>query len=239
MFKKIVFTVLLLLAATQLALAHDTYIGKKNGALLVIHGHGTTTEPYDPAKVSEPIAFDNKGQAVPTEIVKTKENASLAPKEKPAIVGALWDSGYWLKTTDGWKQATKREGTGKYNILQSFKSEHWCKRFLAPSSKSCKPLGQRFEIVPGKDPTTLSAGARLPVLVLLNGKPVQGAVVTARGGHASKEKVTVRTDKEGKATVVIGKSGSRLVKARYRVPFEGDPDADMLSYSSTITFDRL
>lgn len=233
---RIVSVALLLLAATQLAPAHDTYIGTNNGELLVLHGHGTITEPYDPAKVSEPIAFDAKGQAVPIGIVKNKENASLVPKGKPAIVGALWYSGYWLKTTDGWKEGTKREGAGKYDILQSFKSEHWCKRFLAPSSKSCKPLGQRFEIVPEKNPMTLSAGDKLPIQVLLNGKPVQGALIIPREGHGSKKKETIRTDKEGKATVLIEKSGPQLIKARYRVPFEGDPDADMLSYSSTITF---
>ncbi len=239
MFRRIVFVVLLLLVGTQLAPAHDTYIGKinvnPNRELFVIHGHGTTIDPYDPARVSEAKALDAKGQAVPLEIVKNKENASLSTKENPAVVGALWDSGYWLKTTDGWKEATKREGKGKYTILQSFKSEHWCKSFLAPSSKSSEPLGQRFEIVPGKDPTKLGAGDKLPITVLLNGKPVHGAIITTGGGHGSEK--ALRTDKDGTAVVAIEKKGPQLVKAKYRMPFEGDPDADMLSYSSTITFD--
>ena len=93
--------------------------------------------------------------------MKNKENASLSPKGNPAIIGALYDSGYWLKTTDGWKKATKREGKGKYDIVESIKSKQWCKSFLATSDESLKPVGQQFELVPQKDPTTVQVGDKL------------------------------------------------------------------------------
>jgi nickel transport protein len=237
MLKRIVLITLLLLAATQLAIAHDTYIAKKNGKLFILRGHGEEISPYDSSKVREPKAVDSKGNAVTIEIVKNKENASLSVKGDAAIVGALFDSGYWLKTTDGWKTATKREGKGKYDIVQSYKSTHYCKGFLAPSSQSCKSLGQRFEIVPLKDPTTLSVGDNLSIKVLLDGKPIEGAVITTGGGHASDGKKPLTTNKDGLATVKIEKSSLQRIKAKHRKPFKGDPDADMLSFSGTITFE--
>ena len=139
MFKRTLFAVLLLLPATQLVLAHDTWIEKRNGQLLVLRGHDGAVEAYDPALVKEPKATDVKGQVVEIEIVKNKENATLSPKGNPAIVAALYDSGYWLKTTDGWKKATKREGKGKYDIVESIKSKQWCKNVLTSIPESSKP----------------------------------------------------------------------------------------------------
>ena len=236
MFTRIIFTLLLLLSITPLVLAHDTWIEKRNGELLVLHGHDGTAEPYDAGRVKEPKALDAGGQAVGMEIVKNKENASLATKGNPAVIGVFYDSGYWLKTTDGWKQATKREGTGKYTIVESIKSEQYCKSLLAASAECLKPVGQRFEIVPQKDPATLRSGDKIHIKVLLDGKPVEGAVVATGAGHASDKKDPLKTDKEGMAAVTLDQSGLQMVKASHRVPLKGDSDADVLSVASTITF---
>ncbi len=236
MFKRMLFTVVLLLLTTQLVLAHDTWIEKRNGQLLVLRGHGGEVEAYDPALVKEGKALDAKGQVIEMEIVKNKENASLSPKGNPAIIGALYDSGYWLKTTDGWKKATKREGKGKYEIVESIKSKQWCKSFLATSDESLKPVGQQFELVPQKDPTTVRVGDKLSMKVIFDGKPVDGAIITTSSGHASDAKDALKTDKDGMASVTIEKAGLQMVKASHGVPFKDDPDADMLHLASTVTF---
>jgi nickel transport protein len=237
MFHRVVFTVLLVLLVGQSARAHDTWIEKRNGELLVLRGHGGEVEAYDPALVKEPKAFDAKGQAVDVEIVKNKENASLASKGNPAVVSALYDSGYWLKTTDGWKKATKREGKGKYTIVKSLKSKQWCKGLLAASAESLKPVGQGFEIVPQKDPTTIPVGDTLAVKVILDGKPVEGAIIATGGGHASDTKDSLKTDKDGMARVTIEKPGLQMVKASHDIPVKDDPDADVLNVASTMTFE--
>ena len=236
MFKRILFAVIMLLSATQIVLAHDTWIEKRNEQLLVLRGHGGEVEAYDPALVKEAKALDAKGQAVEIEIVNNKENALLTTKRDSAIVGALYDSGYWLKTTDGWKKATKREGKGKYNIVESIKSKQWCKNILGATSESSKSVGQRFEVVPQKDPTTVRAGDKLPIKVIWDGKPVEGAVITTGGGHASDKKDLLKTDKDGIANVMIEKAGFQMVKANHKIPVKDDPDADVLDLSSTITF---
>jgi len=236
MLKRTLFVVLLFFLAIQLVSAHDTWIEKRNGELLVLRGHGVEVEAYDPALVKEAKALDAKGRIIEMEIVKNKENASLSTKGDPAIVGALYDSGYWLKTTDGWKKTTKREGTGKYTIVESLKSKQWCKGLLAPSPESSKPLGQGFEVVPQKDPTTVRVGDKLPIKVLSDGKPAEGAIVGIGGGHQSDKKDPLKTDKDGIAIVTIEKPGPQLIKATLTIPIKDDPDADVLSLASTMTF---
>lgn len=236
MLKRVVFIVGVMLLVGQSALAHETWIEKKEGQLLVLRGHGGTGEAYDPVHLKEPKAFDTKGQATDVKILKNKENATLSTNSNPAVVAALYDSGYWLKTTDGWKKATKREGKGKYNIVESINSKQWCKGLLAPSTKACEPLGQRFEIVPQTDPTTLRAGDKLGVKVIFDGKPVGGAIVETVEGHKSDQKTPFKTDKNGIASVPIQSAGLHLVKAAHKIPTKDDPDADVLSLSSTMTF---
>jgi nickel transport protein len=236
MFKRVLLSVLLVSVAGQMVLAHDTWIEKRNGELLVLRGHGGEVEAYDPALVKEAIALDAKGQAVETEIKKNKENAALTPKGNPVVIAALYDSGYWLKTTDGWKKATKREGKAKYNIIESLKSKQWCKSVLAPSAECSKPVGQPFEVVPQKDPTTVKVGDKLPIKVVFDSKPVESAIITTGGGHASDSKNPLKTDKDGMASVTIEKAGLQMVKASHSVPIKDDPDADMLHLASTVTF---
>lgn len=226
----------LVLLAGHAVLAHDTWIEKRDGEVLVLRGHSGKAEAYDPTLVKEAKAIDAKGQAVEMEIKKNKENAALVVKGSPVMIGALYDSGYWLKTTDGWKKATKREGKGKYQIVQALKSKQYCKNVLASCPASTTPLGQSFEVVPQIDPVTAKAGEKLPIKVLLNGKPVEGAVVDTGGDHGSDAKNQLKTDKDGMAKVAIGKAGLQMVKASLTVPVKDDPDADVLHYASTVTF---
>jgi len=237
MLKRILFAVLLLAPATQFALAHDTWIQKRDGQLLVLRGHDGAVEAYDAALIKEPKAADAKGQVVEMEIVKNKENAALSPKGNPAIVAALYDSGYWLKTTDGWKKATKREGKGKYDIVESLKSKQWCKSVLAAGSESSKPIGQPFEVVPEKDPMTTRVGDKLLIKVIFEGKPVEGAIITTGGGHSSDTKSPLKTDKDGTASVTVEKAGFQMVKASHQIPIKDDPDADILSLAATLTYE--
>jgi nickel transport protein len=237
MFNRVVFTVLLVSLIGQPVLAHETWIEKRNGEILVLRGHGGQAEPYDPANVKEAKAFDAEGQAVEVEVVRNKENARLSAKGNPAIVAVLYDSGYWVNTTDGWKQATKREAMGKYTIVESLKSKQWCKSLLATSAESSKPVGQGLEIVPQKDPASVHLGGTLPIKVLLHGKPLEGAMIATGGGHASDKRDPLKTDKNGLASVTIERSGLQMLEARHKFSIKDDPEADVLSLLSTMTFD--
>ena len=89
--------------------------------------------------------------------------------------------------------------------------------------------------MPQKDPATVKVGDKLPIKVVFDGKPVEGAIITTGGGHASDSKDPLKTDKDGMASVTMEKAGLQMVKASYKVPIKDDPDADVLSLASTMT----
>ena len=85
MFRTILISGLMILLAGQLIHAHDTWIDKRDGQLLVLrgHGYGQDVEAYDPSLVKDAKALDAQGRAVGVEIKQNKENASLLPKGNP------------------------------------------------------------------------------------------------------------------------------------------------------------
>ncbi len=236
MLRRILIAGLLIILAAPLGHAHDTWIEKRDGQFLVLRGHGGSVEAYDTSLVKESKARDAKGQAIEVEIKKNKENAALLFAGNAVVIAALYDSGYWLHTTDGWKKAGKREGKGKYDIVEALKSKQWCKSYLAPGEQNLKPVGQRYEVLPLKDPVTLHVGDELAIKVVFDGKPVEGAIITTGGAHASDEKNSPKTGKDGTARVTIKKAGLQLIKATQKVPLKDDPDADVLHLASTMTF---
>lgn len=80
-----------------------------------------------------------------------------------------------------------------------------------------QPLSLDFELVPGNDPTRLSAGARLAFVARFRGAPLAGASVTlvAAGG---KHTARVETDAAGKAAVELPSAGHWLLKAVHLRP---------------------
>lgn len=238
MSKRILFAAFfLLLAQAQLVLAHDAWIEKQDGEFVVIYGHGGKHETYDPAAVKEAQAFDAKGEAVAVEIVKHKDKASLAPKGTPSIIAMFYDGGYYVRTTEGGKKMTKREAKGKFEILEGLISQKCSKAFLAPSTAWQKPLALRLEIVPEKDPFSVKAGDALPVKVLLDGKPLEGVTVKSGDIGHSDPKDLPKSDKDGKVSVVIAKPGFQVLVTSHKTPIKDDPDADVISLSSSLTYE--
>jgi nickel transport protein len=236
MFRRICFTILILsLPVTPIVFGHDAWIEKRNGEWVVLYGHGDNHEGYDPAEVKECKGLDAKGEAVVVEIVRGADKASLVPKGDPAVLTMFYETGHKVRTTDGWKKGTKRSFAGKTEVLDSLKIERFCKSFFAPSDVWSKPVGHRLEIVPLKDPLTVRPGDTLPIKALIEGKPLEGAVVAASEKKADK-KDPVKTDKEGVAKVSIERPGMQIIRIGHKIPFQNDPDADALYLSAVITF---
>ena len=107
----------------------------------------------------------------------------------------------------------------------------------APDDTPTKPVGQVLEIVPEVNPYRLKAGDELPVRVLLDGKPLAGAAVTAhhRAGDALTT-VSAVTSAEGKASFKLTKAGPWLVRLVHMRRCAADPAADWESYWAAVTF---
>src|SRR5262245_1849321 len=110
-----------------------------------------------------------------------------------------------------------------------------------PDDTPTKPLGQVLEIVPGKNPYSLKAGDELPVRVLFEDKPLAGLKLFAWYRDAKVvETLTATTDKEGKASFKLTRSGVWLIRGVHmrRVSEKNpDPPADWESFWVSVTFE--
>jgi len=236
MFKMVVPVMAILAFSFQHAFSHDVWLQQKDGKLIVAYGHGEKLESYDSAKVKEVKALDCKGASVPLDIDGQQGSVSINPKGAAAVT-VLFDGGYGVKTTDGWKKITKREAQDKFSIIEARKSQKYAKVLLTPCDTSSKPVGTLFEIVPEKDPFKAKPGEALTLKVFLEGKPLEGAVVKTATRDDSQPKDLPKTDKDGRVNVSIAKPGFQLITTSYGVPLKDDPDADVLSLGASLTFE--
>ncbi len=103
-----------------------------------------------------------------------------------------------------------------------------------------RPLGLALELVPEADPYALAAGGELPVRLLYQGKPLAGALVAAFSKERPEEKVTARSDAEGRVRLRLARPGVWLVKAVHMVEPSQEtpkPGADWESFWASVTFD--
>ncbi len=97
-------------------------------------------------------------------------------------------------------------------------------------------FGMPLEIVPIRDPYGPDKTDDLPVLVLFNGKPIDGVGVTALLKGAARPPVMVRT-LNGRAVVKLETPGKWLIKAVHMVEYE-PANADWISYWASLTIKR-
>jgi len=236
--RRIMLTLMFLLLPTiELAIAHDAWIEKIDSNLVVFYGHGAKHETYDLENVREAHGFDRKGQAVAVEIVKQGDRAVLVPKGAPSVVTMFYDGGYYVRTPDGGKKMTRREAEGKFQILESLRSQKCSKAFLAPTDSWGDNLNLRLEIVPEKDPFKIRPGEAFPLRVLLGGRPLEGAAIKLGNSGHPDPKSLPKSDKEGRASILIPESGFQLIVASFKAPLKDDPDAEILSLSSSLSFE--
>lgn len=95
-------------------------------------------------------------------------------------------------------------------------------------------LGLTLELVPERHPASLPADGRMPVRLLYQGKPLEGALVTALS-QANKPSRQARTDRDGRVVFPL-ESGVWMIKAVHMVPAPAGSNADWESVWSSLTF---
>jgi len=99
-----------------------------------------------------------------------------------------------------------------------------------------RPVGLTLELTPETDPYTLGPGASLSVRLLYEGKPLAGALVMALDATDAKTPQKIRSDKDGRATFTLPRSGAWLIKAVHMIPGARDTGADWESFWASLTF---
>ncbi len=105
-----------------------------------------------------------------------------------------------------------------------------------PSSNATTPIDLRLEIVPRKNPYALRRGERLPIQLLFESRPLQGALITAINADDPAGRVRIRTDRDGRALVPLTREGDWLIKTVHVVPAPAGAPAEWESLWASLTF---
>ncbi|MEW6001170.1 MAG: DUF4198 domain-containing protein [Nitrospirota bacterium] len=214
--------------------AHDIWVEKQDGKLIILYGHVDKNkfESIEPAKIKEVKGFDKNGKDMRVKIEQNKDSLSISPAKEVAAIELFFDGGYWVKTTEGYKNISKREAK---EYIESMHSIKYGKSLFSWNRKFVEPFGMRFEIIPLKNPFEIKKGKVLPIKVLFEGKPLEGASIKLSG--YGKETTELVTNKNGTADIVIEKAGIQIITARHKIPLKDNPDADNLSLGTALTFE--
>ena len=105
-----------------------------------------------------------------------------------------------------------------------------------PAKGFDQPTGLRLELIPEKDPYTVTANGQMPVRLLFEGKPLQGALIVAINERHPSKRVEARSDEEGRVVLTLPRTGNWMIKAVHLVPAPMGMKADWESLWASITF---
>ncbi len=108
----------------------------------------------------------------------------------------------------------------------------------AASLQGDRTLGFPLELLAEKNPYAIRPSEDLPVRLTYENRPLAGALVVAMNRLNPSEKITARTDKDGRVRLRLsGKKSMWLVKAVHMVPAAAGSNADWSSYWASLTFE--
>jgi nickel transport protein len=223
-------TILILMVAWVPALGHDLWIERTADGLVLCYGHGRSHHEgaklidYRPEMVVRADCFDSEGNRLEAPV---SGESPVRFSGGCASVCVLTSTGYWSKTPQGTKNASKKEARDAVRTWRSFES---VKRIDAWGDALSRPLTSDFEITPLEDPLALSPGGKIRVLVTLEGAPVEGATVTYDG------EARAVTGKDGRANLKMRHGGFQVVQAGLTVPLQSE-DADETVYTANLNFE--
>ncbi|HEX9943951.1 MAG TPA: DUF4198 domain-containing protein [Thermoanaerobaculia bacterium] len=207
--------------------------------------------PRDPSLLERFVAAGPSGEFRVPGLPNT-EPAGVMALPAPGLYTIVYDSGRSPVELDAGKfeEYLKLEGLEKISALRARRGQsatavkevfsRCAKALIAAGSGAGpgydRPLGQRLELVPEKNPYALIGGGELPVRLLYRGKPLAGALVVALQKDRPEAKVSARSDARGRATLKLDHPGFWLLKAVHMVPAPAETGADWESFWASLTF---
>ena len=104
-----------------------------------------------------------------------------------------------------------------------------------PGTSADRVLGLRLELVAEKNPYL---AARVPLRLIYEGKPLEGALVVAFNKTEPLKKLKARTDKNGRVQFDFNRPGVWLVTAVHMLSAPSKTNADWESVWASLTFER-
>jgi uncharacterized GH25 family protein len=107
----------------------------------------------------------------------------------------------------------------------------------AKEEQGDRPLGFTLELVAERNPYTIRAGQELPVRLTYENRPLAGALVVAMNRRNPSQKLSARTDNDGRVRFRLPTGGMWLVKAVHMIPAPAGANAEWASFWASLTFD--
>jgi uncharacterized GH25 family protein len=107
----------------------------------------------------------------------------------------------------------------------------------ASDKQGDRSLGFPLELVAEKNPYAIGAGQDLPVRLTYENRPLANALVVAMNRLNPSDKLTARTDRDGRVRFRLRAGGMWLVKAVHMVPAPPGSNADWASFWASLTFE--
>jgi uncharacterized GH25 family protein len=144
-----------------------------------------------------------------------------------AVASAFLDGGFYSLTPDGEKNLPKSKVP---DAVKAWRSKQFAKWIDIRSPLSTEAQGDELEIVPVTDLRKAKAGDKATFRVLLEGKPIAGAVLSM--GH----KPLGETDDQGEVRVKIRSADVESVSVTFRRAVKS-PEADSEVFEASLTFE--
>jgi uncharacterized GH25 family protein len=217
---------LALLLVPVLARAHDLRVERDGGDLVLRYGHDAESLTLDASRVKSMRCVQPGGA---TEL---RDRAGVAPKElrvtaRCDVLSASFDGGFWSLTPDGEKPVPRSQAPG---AVKSWASRQYAKWVDRRSAQAAKVVGDELEIVPAQDLSRVRNGDKIALRVLLEGKPVAGALVSV--GH----KAIGETDSAGEVRLRVRGKDRETIGAVLRRKLSS-ADADTLVLEASLSFE--
>ncbi|MEO5896479.1 MAG: DUF4198 domain-containing protein [Vicinamibacterales bacterium] len=100
-----------------------------------------------------------------------------------------------------------------------------------------RALGFTLELIAERNPYAMRAGEPLPVRLLYKGQPLSGTLVVALNKRDPSQKVSARSGKDGRVSLMLKDPGMWLVKAVHMIPSPAGADAQWSSFWASLTFE--
>ena len=100
-----------------------------------------------------------------------------------------------------------------------------------------RSLGFTLELVAERNPYTMAVGQDLPVRLTYRSRPLAGALVVAMNRSNPSDKLTARSDKDGRVRFRLPRTGVWLIKSVHMVEAPAGANAAWASYWASLTFE--
>jgi uncharacterized GH25 family protein len=208
--------------------------------------------PRDPALVNQFVFEDASGRK-PLVGRDGADPAGFLRVSAPGLVviGYRSNPSRVELTAEKFNQYLKEEGLEAVAALRARRNETGakarelfsrCAKSLvlsgSPSdAQADRTLGFPLELVAERSPYAIRAGQDLPVRLTYENRPLAGALVVAINRLNPAEKVTARSDADGRVKLALRPGGMWMVKAVHMVPAPAGSNADWSSFWASLTFE--